>query len=508
MPGEVSAGDARAVEARIGACVEAFMDAFEIPGAAIVVVRPDQPDFLKPFGCRVLGEPARVDLDTRFAIASNSKAFLAACFAILVDEGRIGWDDPVLRYLPDFEMHDPVATNGMTIRDLLVHRSGLPLGAGDLAQVRRSYFTAEDVLRSLRHFKPERGFRSGYAYDNCLYIVAGLVLKAVTGLAWSDFVAQRIFAPLGMASAVGDPTLVRGGNVAGRHSRLGPPVIGMGPVVPVVPDETDVNGPAGGIVASPADMLAWLRVQLGRGSLPDGQRLWSETQAREMWWPQTIISSGPGPGADAPHRTVMEAYALGWGVADFRGHRMMTHGGQLAGQVTRTALLPDDGIALGLYTNSSEANALSALRYAILDILLGAPPFDWLAAARHVIGLEQAEVQRILGEGDFAPPAGTPSLALEAYAGRYRDPWYGDILVTHAGGGLAIEFLPTPAFVSRLEPFGPDSFRTRFAYGAGEDAVVTFAVSEGRVSGVTMKALSPLADFSFDFHHLAFVPAV
>ena len=506
MPSSFSLVEPQAVEAAIGECVESFMDAFEIPGAAIVVVRPDQPDFLRAFGYRVAGKSERVDLDTRFAIASNSKAFLAACLAILVDEGRIGWDDPVIRYLPYFEMHDPVATHAMTIRDLLVHRSGLPLGAGDLAQVRRSHFTAEDVLRSLRHFKPERGFRSGYAYDNCLYIVAGLVLKAVTGLAWSDFVAQRVFAPLGMTGAVGDPTLVQGGNVAGRHSRLGPPVIGMGPVVPVAADETSVNGPAGGIVASPAEMLAWLHVQLGRGALPDGRRLWSETQANEMWTPQTIISSGPGPMPDAPHRTVMEAYALGWGVADFRGHRMLTHGGQLAGQVTRTALLPDDGIAIGLYTNSAEADALSALRYAILDILLGAPPFDWLAAARHAIAEGQAEVRRALGEGDFPAPEGTASLPLQAYAGRYRDSWYGDILVTEAGGKLAIDFLPTPAFVSELEPFGTDSFRTRFAYGVGEDAIVTFAVSSGTVSAVTMKALSPLADFSFDYHHLGFVP--
>ncbi|RYY27340.1 MAG: serine hydrolase [Sphingomonadales bacterium] len=484
----------------------AFMRAFEIPGLAIAIVRPDGDALLETFGVRALGEEAPVDIHTQFAIASNSKAFLAACIAMEVDRGALGWDDPVVKHLPDFRMSDPAITAMMTVRDLLVHRSGLPLGAGDLMLVRQGDFTAEQVMAALPHFVPEAGFRAGYAYDNCLYIVAGLLLERVTGVAWNDYVPERIFGPLGMTGAAPNPSLATGGNRAGRHARLGPPVIGMGPIERITPHESDVNGPAGGIHASIANIVPWLQAQLNKGRLLDGERLWSEAQADQMWKPQTIIASGPGPTVEAPQRAVLESYALGWGVNDYRGQRMLTHAGQLAGQTSRIALLPDAGFGLAVFINASASDALSALRYALLDLLLAADPFDWLAAANNTINGLHAQVQAMVGDGEMPVPEGVFSLSITQYAGRYRDPWYGDIDVTHVDGALHIRFVPTAAFASPLEPFGDDAFRTRFPRGTGEDAVVHFAVADARVTGVTMQALSPLADFSFDYQHLAFVP--
>lgn len=253
---------------------------------------------------------------------------------------------------------------------------------------------------------------------------------------------------------------------------------------------------------SVADSIAWLKVQLGRGALPDGRRLWSEAQSAEMWTPRTIISSGPGPTAHRPQQSVMQGYALGWGVSDYRGHRMLSHAGGLAGQVTRTTLLPEQGIGLVVYTNSEENDAVSGLRYALIDRLLDVPAFDWLSFSKQTKSQTEAQVREVVGEGDFKAPPGAASLPLPSYAGRYRDPWYGDVIVSHEAGQLHIYFTRTVAFKSQLEPFGPDSFRTRFARGAGEDAVVTFLVEQGRAVGMTMKALSPLADFSFDFHDL------
>ncbi|WP_174273967.1 serine hydrolase, partial [Sphingomonas bacterium] len=501
-----SAGPAEASDdAAIDALALAFLTRFEVPGLAIAIVRPGRPDFARGYGVRSLGSPPRADAHTLFGIASNSKAFTAAALAILVDEGKVGWDEPVLRYLPAFRMYDPAVTGMMTVRDLLVHRSGLALGAGDLMQFPETTHTLADILHGLQYLKPARGFRAGYAYDNILYIVAGMLITSVTGQSWEDFVTARILVPLGMRETVAARSRIRTPNLAGRHARLGPPVRGMGPMRVVQPDEQDKIDAAGGINTNARDVAAWFHVQLRQGALPDGGRLWSEAQAREMWTPQTISASGAGPTAEMPTRAVMSGYALGWGVQDYRGHRLLSHSGGLTGQVTQHALLPELGCAVAVYTNS-EDNSSAGLRNALLDRLIGAPPFDWVAATATRIARTNAEALKESGGGAPAPPAGGLTLPLDRYAGRYRDLWYGDIVVARRGAGLRIDFARTPAFRSALEPWGADAFRTRFPEGVGEDAVVTFAVKDGAVAGVTMKPLSPLADFSFDFQHLAFAP--
>ena len=489
----------------LDATVSRFMSVFEIPGVGVAIVRTGQEPLLRAYGVRQLGRPEPVDVHTQFAIASNSKAFLAASLALLVDARQLSWDDPVTRYLPEFKMYDPAVTSMMTIRDLLLHNSGLPLGAGDLMQVPPTDHTAADMLAALRHFKPATPFRTGYAYDNILYIVAGMVLQRVSGMSWDQFVSSRIFAPLGMVDAVTNTTLMTGPNRAARHARLGPPTRGLGRLEVVPASETAVIGPAGGIGVSVAGIAPWLQVQLGKGVLPNGTHLWSEAQATEMWTPRTITSSGQGPVPGHPERSVMAGYALGWGVADYRGHRMLSHSGGLAGQVTRTALLPDDGVGLVVYTNCEDSDALSGLRYALLDLVLHAPATDWLGRAQAARADQAKQVEELIGGGDFTAPPGGPSQPLDRYAGRYRDPWYGDVVIAVKGGTLTIDFTRTPAFKSTLEPFGPDRFRTRFPRGAGEDAVVCFVMAGDRLASINLKALSPLADFSFDFQDLRLV---
>jgi CubicO group peptidase (beta-lactamase class C family) len=488
--------------------VAAFMREFEVPGFGIAIVRPDQPPFTRGYGLRTLRRPERVDENTLFGIASNSKAFTAAAVAMLVEQGRLDWDEPVTRYMPDFRMADEAVTRMMTVRDLLVHRSGLALGAGDLMQWPRSDRTAEELLRALPHLQLARGFRSGYAYDNILYVVAGILVERISGMSWEAFVARNIFAPLGMRTAVAGLRLVRTQNIAGRHARLGPPLRGMGPVAVIQPDESPVIGAAGGIQASVADIVPWLRTQLGKGQAPGGPRLWTEAQANEMWTPQVITSSTTGPSEVNPVRPVLQGYALGWFVQDFRGRRLLHHSGGLSGQITQTAMLPEQGIGLAVYSNTEDGVPVSYLRYALLDHLIGVTSTDWLAAARRARDAQLAEARQLTASGDVRPPAGGPSLPLAAYAGRYRDPWYGDVLITRQGRRLFIDFTRTPVFRGALEPWGPDAFRTRWPRGAGEDAVLTFRIENGRAVGIAMRALSPLADFSYDFHdlHLVRVP--
>jgi CubicO group peptidase (beta-lactamase class C family) len=503
-PSFAEAAEPGAAEA-IDAIVQPFLEAFGIPGLAVAVVRPDSPPLVRGYGVRSLGRPEPVGPHTQFAIASNTKAFLGAALALLVDEGRIGWEDPVVRHLPEFRMSDPAITGMMTVRDLLVHRSGLALGAGDLMMFPLTDHTAQDVLKGLPYLPMARGFRAGYAYDNTLYVIAGMLLERVSGRSWAQFITERLFVPLGMSDAAPLPSMARSSDHAGRHARLGPPVRGLGALEVVSPEESDVIAPAGGIQLSAAGAVPWLQAQLGRGVTPGGKRIWSEAQSAEMWSAQTINGSGPGPGQDRPERAVIQGYALGWGVADYRGRRMLSHSGGLKGQITRTSLLPEQETGLVVYSNSEEEAAISALRYALADHLLGESGFSWVTSAQNKIAGMRREVLAAVGTGEFTPPPGAPSLPLDRFVGRYRDPWYGDVVVAARGAGLSIDFTHTPAFKSRLEPFGPDAFRTRFARGY-EDAVVCFAVRDGKVAGVTMRALSPIADFSFDFHDLNFTP--
>lgn len=489
---------------RIDDIVARFMAEFEIPGAALALLLPSGSTTTRGYGVRTLGQSSPVDVFTQFAIGSTSKAFLAACLALLVDEGRLAWDDPIIKHLPEFAMYDPVVTAMMTVRDLLLHRSGLPLGAGDLMVFPRSLHTRDDVLHGLRFLKPTAGFRTGYNYDNILYIVAAIVLERVSGLGWDRFVKDRIFDPLGMTEAVSNQVSVKAANRAARHARLGPPSRGMGALEIIEADASAITGPAGGIVLSMCEIVPWLRVQLSRGILSGGSRLWSAHQSEEMWTPRTIIAGGPGPSAEAPDRAVMQGYALGWGVNDYRGNRMVTHGGLVAGQVSRAVLLPERNIGLFLCFNTEDGAPLSALRYAILDYLLGIPAFDWIATTRKARAQAQEKMLKLAPAGDFDPPAGGPTLSLERYAGKYHDAWYGDVQVVRRDSGLFIDFVPTPLFKSVLEPFGVDTFRTRFPRGC-EDAIVSFLIVDGAVKGIEMRALSPLADFSFDYHDLNFV---
>lgn len=495
------------IDAAVDGIVANFMRAFETPGIAVGIVRKGQAPWLKGYGVRTMGKAAPVDAHTRFGIASNSKSFTAAALALLVEEKKLGWDDVLTTHLPEFKMADPAVTAMFTVRDLLVHRSGLPLGAGDLLYFPQSSADAAKVIRALQYLKPVRGFRTGYDYDNILYIVAGVLIERVSGMAWRDFVAARLLAPLGMADAVPSRELLKTDNVAGRHARLGPPVRGVGPVQVIEPDEAPLIEAAGGINASVTDIAKWLEAQLALGELPGGKRLWSKDSAAEMWKPQVITSSSDGATELNPARAVISGYALGWQVQDYRGRRLISHSGGLSGQVTQTALVPSAGIGVAVFSNS-EDSVSAGIRNAILDQLLGvAPAYDWVASyvARSKLARENAVAAMAQG-GSAQPPAGQPSLPLAAYAGRYRDAWYGDILVSVRRQALHVEFVPTPQFKSALEPWGTDAFRTRFAPGVGEDAVVTFEVKDGKVAGVKMRALSPIADFSYDFHHLDFVP--
>src|SRR5215475_2135570 len=278
----------------LDAYVARALKEFEVPGLAVAIVKDGKVVITKGYGVRKLGEPAPVDEQTLFGIASNTKAFTAAALAILVDEGKISWDDPVTKHLPGFQMYDPYVTREMTVRDLLTHRSGLGLGAGDLMFFPPTTFTREEIIARLRYIKPATSFRSKYAYDNVLYLVAGQVVAAVSGKSWDDFIKERIFAPLGMTlSNTSIKDLRPGGNFVSPHQKV------EGRLQPVPYMNLDNTAPAGAINSNVAEMEKWAIAQLDEGAIHSGQngnrRLFSQRQSREMWLAQTPIPAGNPP---------------------------------------------------------------------------------------------------------------------------------------------------------------------------------------------------------------------
>ena len=258
----------QAPPADLDAWVQRAMTVFEVPGISLAVVKDGRVVVARGYGVRRLGAPEPVDSRTLFGIASNTKVFTATALGILVDEGKVRWDAPVIDYLPWFQMSDPYVTREMTVRDLLVHRSGLGLGAGDLLWWPASTYNRKEVAQRLRYLPLATSFRSAYAYDNVLYLVAGEVIEAVSGMSWEDFVQSRILAKVGMTTSnVRHSDATKAGNVATPHA----PVDGK--VRPIAPFDSDNTNPAGGINSNAEDMAKWLLVQLAEGQLADGTAL-------------------------------------------------------------------------------------------------------------------------------------------------------------------------------------------------------------------------------------------
>ncbi len=350
--------------------VEQLRKQAEVPGMTIAIVEQGKPTFVQGFGQRGLGNRRRVDEHTIFMTGSTGKAITVAALALLVDEGRIKWDDRVIDHLPWFRLYDPYATREITIRDLLTHRSGLGLGAGDLLGVPRGSLSRKDTIRRLAFIKPAYSFRESYRYDNVLYMVAGQLIEEVTGQSWERFVRERIFRAGGMADSVTDEA----GRLAARnralpHARLDPRVRGAGAQQPI--DERDEPGanmaPAGAQAMSAADLSRWIRIQLAHGAMPDGKRLWSEAQAQEMWKPVVVQPSSALPEWMKPIAPNFETYALGWSVRDYRGAKMVWHSGGVFGYGAVVILLPEQNVGFAIAINSEDGWLVRGLMYELLD---------------------------------------------------------------------------------------------------------------------------------------------
>lgn len=481
------------------------MQTFEVPGLALAIVKDGKVVVAKGYGVRKLGEAAPVDAQTLFGIASNTKVFTAVALGLLVEEGKLEWDAPVVRYLPWFQMWDPYVTRELTIRDLLVHRSGLGLGAGDLLWWPPSTYSRHEIARRLRFIRPATSFRSAYAYDNVLYLIAGEVIETISGQTWEDFVSERILKRVGMTgSNVRHSQAANGGNVAATHARI------EGKLRVIAPFASDNTNPAGGINSSAADMAKWILVLLNEGRLADGSRLYSEKTAQQL---TALVTPVPIPDPE-PELAALNpnflGYALGLGVRDYRGKKVITHTGGLPGYVSRVTWIPELKLGVTVLTNQESGSAFNALTWRIVDSYLSAPATDWIAAFDEVrVRTEQKDAATVQKAAATRDASSKPSLPLEKYAGTYRDDWYGDIEITQDAGKLTMRFTRTPSLVGDLEHWQYDTFIVRWRdRELRADAYVTFALNpDGSIDQARMKAVSPETDFSFDFQDLLLKPA-
>ncbi len=471
--------------------VQRAITSFNTPGIAIAIVKDGRVVLAKGWGTRRMGGSEPVTERTIFQVASNTKAMTAACLAMLVDSNRLHWNDRVVDHLPWFAMSDPYVTREMTVEDLLTHRSGLPLGGGDLLWFHSDY-TRRQIVERLRRVPLATSFRSAYAYDNVLYIAAGELFDAVAGMPWDTFITRRIFQPLGMTSTSTTVTAFRpGDDVAVPHAMID----GRLQVVPV--DTGENIGPAGGVNSTAADMATWVRVLLDSGRVDATHRLWSAERTGDLWLGRTITSG--------PRSSGLNEYALGWNLGYFKGSKIITHTGGLAGMISRVMLIPGKRTGFVILTNSESA-AMNALTNQLRDWLVEPDTVDWIARfSAPSAQFDEAAFERRL---DSARVRGTsPSLPLDRYAGTYRDAWYGDVTIAQEGAGLVIRFSHSPAYTGDLTHWHHDTFRVRFRVRNVPDAWVQFQLNPDQsIDRVKMAAVSPTTDFSFNWHDLELRP--
>ncbi len=490
--------------ADLDAFVARSMKTFGVPGLAIAIVKDGKVVMSKGYGVRKMGESTPVDENTLFGIGSNTKAFTTAALASLVDEGKISWDDRVYERLPGFAMYDPYVSHEMTIRDLLTHRSGMGLGEGDLLFWPHSTYKREEIIYKLRFMKPATSFRSKYAYDNLLYIAAGQIIPAVTGKSWEEYLTEEILKPLGMkTTTLSNAHFPADADVACPHSKIG------GPLRPIGFVELDNAAPAGSINSSVAEMSRWLMLQLNRGKFPDGDaHLFSEQRSREMWSAETVLPIRERKGALAKLAPKFAAYGLGWGLRDYQGRKLVGHTGGVAGFVSRVMLVPEEKLGVVILTNAEEDAAFDAILFHVLDSYCGSGDTDWIGVLHDAEESSQTEAEEEVKKRAAGRVSNSkPSLALEKYAGKYEDAWYGPANLRMENGKLVFSLEHTPTAVGELEHWQYDTFKTHWRDRTVEDAFVTFSLNaNGGIDHFTMVAVSPLADFSFDYQDLLFRP--
>jgi len=430
--------------------VERAVADWDATGLAVAVVKDGEPLLARGFGALRLGEPGRVDEHTRFAIGSTTKAMTVAAIGMLVDEGKLGWDDPVVEHLPWFRVDDPYASRQITIRDLLTHRAGM--GNTDFLWYERDV-SREEVVRKMALVEPAYSLRSSFIYQNIMYATAGEVVEAVSGMSWAEFVRTRIFQPLGMNETVPHLAETQGQpNVAYPHDRID------GRTEPIRNASVDAVDAAGSVWSSVSDMSRWLRMLLAEGVASDGTRILSDATVEEMFRPQALVPPGQFYPTQQITQPSWRTYGLGWFQHDYRGHKVDFHTGSIDGMVAIAGLVRDLELGVYVLANRDHVEVRHALMYRAFDHFLGGAERDWSADLKGLYDdLAAAAEQRRAQADERRVPGTSPSLPLDDYAGRYIHPLFGSLTVSRAGDGLRADM--GPGQPGGLEHWNYDTFR-------------------------------------------------
>ena len=413
------------------------MKDWEMPGFSVAIVKNDSVIFAKGYGVRNINKSDPVDENTLFVIASCSKAFTTASLAILVDQGRIKWDDPITKYLPDFQMYDPWVTKEITIRDLTSHKSGLETFSGDFLWLNSTY-DRKEVIKRARYLKPTSSFRSKYGYQNIMFITAAEVIKAVTDTSWADYVRAHILNNLDMKHTDTSYKIFNNDNNAAKGHYKKDNVM-------KVFNDTQIDNAHGalGINSSAIEMAQWIRLQLGKGKY-NGKRIFSERQSAEMWSNQTPIGT--------------MNYGLGWFIRYWNGKRMLNHGGGMPGMISDVTLIPEENFGFVILSNY-ETGMVGAVRNYISDLFTNTEPKDWEKLMLDGFARrKEAQEKEFKRREEIQVKDTKPSLTLEKYCGIYEDKMYGKAEVLLKDGKLFLQFNPTPTFQGELKHYQYDMF--------------------------------------------------
>jgi CubicO group peptidase (beta-lactamase class C family) len=464
--------------------IEAAMKRWEIPGLAIGIVKDDHLVYAKGFGIRELGKPEKVTEKTLFAMASQSKAFTATALGLLIQEGKLRWDDPATKYLPWFQMYDPYVTRELTVRDMLCHRCGLGTWQGDLMWY-GSDLTRRDVLERVRFLEPEFSFRSRFGYCNLTFVAAGEIIPAVTGLTWEEFLKRRFFEPMGMSRT---NTSLREAEQSDDVAR--PHTLVKGKIVPVAYRATQNTAPAGAINSCVKDWAQWIRLQLNQGTLDDRKIVPAEV-IRETRTPQTLL-----PSRTEGDKFTFSAYGLGWGLRAHQGRLLISHSGGLDGMLSQTIIVPEEKLGVVVLTNYDEQEFYSTLPLHVINGYLNVTPEDLddrLFKARN----ERESRARAEEEKDKDTPrtGNRPSLDLSGYAGDYHHPVLGQATVSAKDGKLFIAIERNPGLRGELSHWRFDTFRAEWAEPYFRTSMIPFRLNErGQADEFRMKVRPDFVD--------------
>jgi CubicO group peptidase (beta-lactamase class C family) len=435
--------------------IEAAGQDWRVPGIAVAVVQDDSLVMAEGFGVSHILTGERVDANTVFAIASNSKAFTATAIGLLVQEGKLSWDDPIINFLPDFQMYDPLATRKVTLRHMLAHKSGLGLWAGDL-----NWFNAsvprEEIIRKIRYLKPVYDLGTGYAYSNLGFLTAGQVIPAVTDTSWDNFIVERFFKPLGMKrSNTSIRFLEDMDNVATPH------LLHDGELLPYVYDNVDGAGPAAGINSTARDLGQWLRLQLAYGHW-QGRQMVDSSIIFATRRPQNLLTFSR-KSLKFHHASHLISFGLGWIVKDYHGRLMVLHGGALTGMFSQVAFVPEEQLGVVVLTNREDHNLQNALAHYLIDQFMGVETTDW--SARYLQSdrenRDRLQAQRVAIEA-ARDRQSQPSKALAGYTGEYVANVNGPAFIKQEDDLLVITLALHPHIRGVITHWQYDTFKVKW----------------------------------------------